>query len=122
VHPDEDVLLRRHLPEQADVLEGPADAELGDRVRRLAGQVVAVEEDLARGRPVDPREHVEERRLARAVRPDQADDALPRDREVHVVHRDEAAELLSHGRRDQDVALGLRLLDALGLGAHDRAS
>ena len=74
VHADEHVLERGHALEEADVLERAPDAALGDRVRRLAGDVVAVEDDLARGRLVDAGEHVEERRLAGAVRPDQADD------------------------------------------------
>ena len=67
----------------------------GDRVRRLAGDVVAVEDDPAGGRLVDAGEHVEERRLAGAVRADQADDRAARDREVDVVDGDEPAELLA---------------------------
>ena len=43
--PDEDVLERRHLLEEADVLERPADAPLRDRVRRLAADILAVEDD-----------------------------------------------------------------------------
>ena len=41
MHPDHHVLARGHVLEQADVLERPADAPLGDRVRRLAGHVLA---------------------------------------------------------------------------------
>ena len=78
VHADEDVLERRHLLEEADVLERPADAALRGGVRRRAGDVPAVEHDAARGRLVDPGDHVEERRLAGAVRPDQAHDRTPR--------------------------------------------
>ena len=33
------------LLEEPDVLERPPDAALGDRVRRLAGDVLAVEDD-----------------------------------------------------------------------------
>src|SRR5439155_25193501 len=50
VHPDEDVLERGHVLEEADVLEGAAHAALGDRVRRLARDVLAGEDDLAPGR------------------------------------------------------------------------
>ncbi len=47
VHADEDVLERRHVLEQPDVLEGAGDAALRERVRRLAGQILAAEEDAA---------------------------------------------------------------------------
>jgi hypothetical protein len=43
-------------------------------VRRRAQQALAVERDLARVRLVEARDQVEERRLAGAVRADQADD------------------------------------------------
>ena len=95
MHPDEDVLERRHLLKEADVLERPADAALGGGVWRRTGDVPAVEDDAARGRLVDAGDHVEERRLAGAVGPDQAHDGALRDREVDVVDRDQAAELLS---------------------------
>jgi hypothetical protein len=45
VHADEHVLERRHLLEEADVLERAPDAELRDRVRRLARDVGPVEHD-----------------------------------------------------------------------------
>ncbi len=97
------VLERGHVLEEADVLERPPDAELRDPVGRLVRDVVAVELDHARRRLVDAREHVEERRLARAVRADQADDRLARDDEVDVVDGDEAAELLAHLLRDEQI-------------------
>ena len=50
----------------------------------------------AAGRVVDAGDDVEERRLAGAVRPDQADDRALRDREVDAVDRDQAAEALGH--------------------------
>ena len=65
----------------------------------FAVDVLAVEDDASRGRLVDARDHVEERRLAGAVRADQADDRVPRDREVDVVDGDEAAELLAQRTR-----------------------
>ncbi len=46
MHADEDVLERRHLLEEADVLERAPDPALGGDVRRLAGDVLAVEENL----------------------------------------------------------------------------
>ena len=64
-------------------------------VRRHAGDVRLRRTRLARGRLVDAGQHVEEGRLAGAVRADQADDRAARDREVDVVDGDEAAELLA---------------------------
>ena len=97
MHSDQHILERGHVAEEADVLEGATDAARGDRMRRFAGDVRAVEDDPAAGRLVDPGEHVEERRLAGAVRADERDDRAGRNVEVDVVHSDEAAELLAYG-------------------------
>ena len=72
-------------------------------VRRQADRPRAVEHDLARRRRVDAGQHVEERRLARAVRADQADDRAARHREVDVVEGDQAAELLAQPCGDEEV-------------------
>src|SRR5207244_3512450 len=109
VHADEHVLDRGHLREEADVLERAADARLRDRVGRLGRDVDSVEDDRPGGRLVDAGQHVEERRLPRAVRADQADDRALRDREVEVVDREETAELLAHARRDEQIVPRLRL-------------
>ena len=103
MHPDEDVLECGHVLEEPDVLEGAADPALGDRVRRLPRQVLTGEDDLPLRRLVHAGDHVEERRLAGAVRADQADDRALRDHEVDVRHGDEAAELLAHPDRLEDV-------------------
>src|SRR4029077_18692646 len=95
MHSDEHVLERRHVLEEANVLERPADPTLRERVRWLAGHVLTVEMHAARGWPVDTGEHVEERRLSGAIRPDQADDQPSGNREVDIVDGDEAAELLA---------------------------
>ena len=60
------------------------------------------------GRLVDAGEHVEERRLAGAVRADQRDDLAARHGEVDVVDGDEAAELLADAARDEDVVVRRR--------------
>src|SRR5262249_3259929 len=95
VHADEHVLERRHVVEEADVLERAPDPQPGHPVRREPCRVVAVEDDLARGRRVHAGEHVEEGGPACALRADQARDSACRDREVDVVARDQAAELLA---------------------------
>ena len=103
MHPDEDVLERGHVLEEPDVLERAAHAALRDRMRRLAGDVLAREDDLPRRGLVDAGEHVEERRLPRAVRADEADDRALGDGEVDVVHGGQAAELLAHALGGQQV-------------------
>ena len=86
---------RRHRREQADVLERARHA--GSAVIRSGRRPVtscAVEQDPAGRRLVEPGEHVEEGRLAGAVRADDRDDRLRRDVDRHVADRQQAAEHL----------------------------
>ena len=62
-----------------------------DVVRR-AVDLVALEQDAARGRRIDQPDQVEDRGLAGAVRPDDGVDLALLDREAHAVDRDHAAE------------------------------
>jgi hypothetical protein len=68
------VLDHRHVQEQAQALEGPRDPLPGDGVLGLPGDRLPGEADVPGTRLVHARDHVEDCRLARAVRPDQADD------------------------------------------------
>ena len=70
---------------------------------RPADHPPARDPDVAGGRVEDAHDDVEERRLAGAVRPDEADDRPARDLEVDLLDRDEAAERLGHlsGVEDQ---------------------
>src|SRR5205085_7182654 len=79
-----------------DVLERPRDPLADDPMRRGAEQALAVERDLARVRPVEPGDQVEERRLAGAVRADQPADLAALDAERDVVDGDDAAEAPRH--------------------------
>ena len=102
---DGDVLERRHVGEQADVLERPRDAASGDLVALRPDDGTPVEDDVARRRPVDARHRVEGGRLAGAVRADEPEDLAALDVERDVVERSEAAEL--HGdvaQREQRLA------------------
>jgi hypothetical protein len=107
-------LDRAHRPEQADVLERPRYAHRHDLVRPATGDVAPLERDRARRRRVQAREDVEERRLARPVRPDDRDDRATRDRERDVVDGRQAAELL----RDADGLEDVRRLAVRARGAH----
>ena len=92
VRSDDDVLLDRHGREELDVLERPRDAAVDDAVRRRPQQRLPVEDEIARLRLVQPRDHVEERRLAGAVRADQPDDLARVRLDRDVVQRDYPAE------------------------------
>jgi hypothetical protein len=109
VHAHHHVLERGHLVEEPDVLERARHAQRRDLVRRLTGDARSVEDDLAAGGLVDARQHVEERRLAGPVRPDEAHDRAARDEEVHVLDGDQAAELLPDPVGLEDVAVGAHL-------------
>jgi hypothetical protein len=79
--------------EQLDVLERAGDAEARDPVGRHLGDVLILEEDPSRGRAIDPRNQVEDRALAGAVRPDDRQDLALLDREGHRVDRLQATEM-----------------------------
>jgi len=95
---DADVVHHRKVRKQRDVLEGAADADLGDPVRRPRQDARALHQDVAGRRLVEPRQAVEERRLAGAVGADQSEDLALVHVEGHTVERNDAAE------HDADVA------------------
>ena len=63
----EKVFLYGHLAEDRGFLREVADAETRTRIHGHARDAHIGNEDIARGRPLKPRDHVERRRLARAV-------------------------------------------------------
>ena len=95
---DADVVHHREVRKQRDVLEGAADADLGDPVRRPRQDARAFHQDVAGRRLIEPGEAVEERGLAGAVRSDQAEDWPLMHVEGHAIERNDAAE------HDADVA------------------
>jgi hypothetical protein len=89
--PGDHVLQHGHAGEQADPLQGPGDAELVELVR-LGPHLLAVEGHGSRVRLDEAADDVEQGGLARAVRPDHADDAAGRHLQRDVLECDEAAE------------------------------
>ena len=93
--PDEDVLLDREVRHEIELLIDDGDAE----VLRLAGAVeddrLAVEDDLAAVRLVDPGEDLHQRALAGAVLPDEPEDFAGMDFEADVLQREHAGEALA---------------------------
>ena len=68
-----------------------------DRVRRHAGDVAAVEQDVAPLRRIKAGDRVGERRLAAAVRADEAEDLAALDPHVDAVQRDDATKAPLNG-------------------------
>ena len=75
--PTRTLSMHRQIGKQRDVLEGAADADLGDPVRRARQDARAFHQDVAGRRLIEPGEAVEQRGLAGAVRSDQAEDLRP---------------------------------------------
>src|SRR5258708_30593390 len=100
------VLYGRHRGEQPDVLEGPRDAVPGDHVRPGVRDVRGAEKDPALGGPVQPGQHVEQRRLPGAVRPDQRDNRVLGEVDRDVVYGHKPPELLRDALRAQDGGSG----------------
>ena len=88
-HPSKhDVLARRHAGEDADELKRACDAGAADLERARADDLLALEVDRSGvGRQLAG-DQVEHRRLAGAVRADQAGDAAGRDIEGKIAHGD----------------------------------
>ena len=89
---DDDVLQRRHLAPQPDVLECPGNAATGDLMPLDAAQRLAVEHHRTRGGPVHTGDRVEAGGLAGAVGPDEAEDLTALDAERDRVQGGEPAE------------------------------
>jgi hypothetical protein len=89
---DQQVLQHRGVLEELDVLEGAGDAVARHHMRRHARNHLALEAHLARGRPVERGDQVEDRRLAGAIGSDQREHLVGPDLEGHVVHGQQAAE------------------------------
>ena len=82
-HRQHDVLGRGHRREQVERLEDEADPVAAQQRERLVaqrGDLGVAEVHLARGRPVEAGEHVQQRRLAGAGRPHDRGEAGPRSR------------------------------------------
>ena len=94
VRGDEDVVEHGELGEHLGVLERLDETSGRDLVGAEAAHVLALPQHRAGARRSQPRDHVEERRLAGTVRADDADDLAALDRERHVRDGDQAADAL----------------------------
>jgi hypothetical protein len=74
------------------VLKRAADATSYDRVRRQARQRLSAQADLARVGPVHTGDHVQQRRLARAVRSDEGVDFAGAHVQIHALERGQSTK------------------------------
>ena len=92
---DRAVFQHRHIGERLHDLMGAREPVAGDDKGPFAGDVDAVEHDLAGIRRKHAVDQIEQRRFAGAVRPDQAEDFARLQDEAQIVHRLQAAEALA---------------------------
>src|SRR5207342_569031 len=95
---DQDVLARREPGERADELKGTGHPLSADPVRREPADRVAGEPDLTGVRAEGAGDQVEQRRLAGAVRPHDADQLAFVQREADVADGAHPAEALADVR------------------------
>ena len=94
--PEHDVLAHGQAHEQLELLERAGQPEPRPLRRRRARDPAAGEEHVALLGPQQAGQHAEERGLARAVGPDEPDDAGGRHRQAHVAQGDQTAEAHGH--------------------------
>src|SRR6185437_7802434 len=92
---DQQVLQKRRVGEQLDVLEGSGDAQSGDPMRCDAGDIPAAEHESPGRRVVDTAYQIENCRLARTIRTNDREHLAGLYIEADGVHGTNAAE--SHG-------------------------
>ena len=104
---ERDVVCDRQVRQQAQLLVDDADPELVRPPRRRDFDLLAVDLDPARRRLVVAGEHLEQRRLPRAVLAYEAVDRRALDDEIDAVERERAREALGHGRDAKERRSGL---------------
>ena len=112
------VLERRQRRQQLEELEDDPDVRAPPHRQLLLAHLVealAVEGDRAGRRPVDPRDHVQDRRLAAPRRPDHRHHLAGGDREIDAAQRAivdlaHPVDLLDAGELDQRLFAGTRVL------------
>src|SRR5688572_17118708 len=82
MHPDEDILYRGHILEQADVLICAGDAHVSHPVWRETGDIFAIQQDFTFFWVIEPGNTVEECVLACSIRSNKALDGVSLDVEV----------------------------------------
>src|SRR5262249_20703826 len=101
-----DVLVDGDAREDVGDLEGLGHAAAVEDLGGEAGDVLAVEAHAALAGRVEAGDHVEQRRLAGAVRPDDREDLAGAHREAHPAERSQRSEMLGQPLDLEDQAVG----------------
>jgi hypothetical protein len=102
-----DIVGHGHVLEECVVLEDEADVPL---LHALLRGILVAEEDLSGGRPLEPGDQPEQRRLAGARWPEQRDQLARSDFERYVMQRRETREFLADVfHSDLHAALNVRV-------------
>ena len=96
VKPDEDIVERGEPAEHLGVLKGARDAASGDRLRLPREQIDTAKRHPASRRAVETGQHVEDRRLAGAIRTNQPVQRAARNIDGQRLDGRQAAETLRH--------------------------
>ena len=88
-----------HQRDHAEILEHRGDAQFGRVARAPEMHRLAVDQDLAGARAIDPGEDLDQRRLAGAVVAEEAMHLSGMDLDVDVAKRDDRAEMLRHAAK-----------------------
>ena len=99
---DQDVVHDAEIAEDAAELEGARDAFGCQRFRRKPGDIAPFETDFAGVWPVEPGHEVEQRRLAGAIRADDADEVAFGEIEIDGVDGGQAAETARQPAQGQE--------------------
>ena len=99
---DHHIVQRRQLGEQPQILKGPRDPGMHDRLRPQPVERPAAKRHLPLVGPQEAGDGIEDRRLARAVRSHQAGDAALLDLETAIPQRVQTAETMVQARRPAD--------------------
>ena len=93
MHPNKDILDNAHVFKKPNILKRSRDSPLNDRLRLFPVDPLPFEANFTMIRRVHTGQQVENRRLPRPVRTDQADDLVFMNFQADIFNRADPAEL-----------------------------
>ena len=93
---DHDIHFHRQVVKQSDILKCSGDPKRSRLIRANTGDVLPLIQDLARISRINPRDRVEDCRLACSVRTNEPVNTAGHDRQIKFVDRMDTAEALIH--------------------------
>ena len=93
---DENIFQHRHVCKETDILKCAGNPAVDDFMRLLTEERLPVEKNVAAGHGIHAGNHIENRRLPGAVRPDDAEDVALLHAEGNIGESRDAAEFLHY--------------------------